>query len=141
MLCWLKALDGERAHICMVATGRHSSAWRLRFTTRATLVSIVNPAQIRDFARTKLGRNKTDKVDAALIREYVELFKPGTVGSAIAGHAATMRAAKRARRPHREPDGVYEPHRMLRIMVSEAVSPGGRKPPRPEPPYISWLTR
>jgi transposase len=41
------------------------------------VVSIVNPAQIRDFARTKLGRNKTDKVDAALIREYVGLFNPG----------------------------------------------------------------
>jgi transposase len=40
------------------------------------VVSVVNPAQIRDFARTKLGRNKTDKVDAALIREYTELFSP-----------------------------------------------------------------
>ena len=40
------------------------------------VVSVVDPAQIRDFARTKLGRNKTDKVDAALIREYAELFKP-----------------------------------------------------------------
>jgi transposase len=39
-------------------------------------VSIVNPAQIRDFARTKLGRNKTDQVDAVHIREYAELFKP-----------------------------------------------------------------
>src|SRR6202047_3446562 len=40
------------------------------------VVSVVNPAQIRDFARTKLGRNKTDKIDAALIREHGELFKP-----------------------------------------------------------------
>ncbi len=40
------------------------------------VVSIVNPAQIRDFARTKLGRNKTDQVDAVHIREYAELFKP-----------------------------------------------------------------
>jgi transposase len=39
-------------------------------------VSIVNPAQIRDFTRTKLGRNKTDQVDAAHIREYGQLFKP-----------------------------------------------------------------
>ena len=31
---------------------------------------------IRDFARTKLGRNKTDAVDASHIREYCELFKP-----------------------------------------------------------------
>jgi hypothetical protein len=40
------------------------------------VVSIVNPAQILDFARTKLGRNKTDGVDASHIREYCELFKP-----------------------------------------------------------------
>jgi transposase len=40
------------------------------------VVSIVNSAQIRDFARTKLGRNKTDGVDASHIREYCELFKP-----------------------------------------------------------------
>ena len=40
------------------------------------IVSIVNPAQIRDFARTKLGRNKTDGVDAGHIREYAEIFKP-----------------------------------------------------------------
>src|SRR5882724_9802122 len=37
---------------------------------------IINPAQIRDFVRTKLGRNKTDGVDASHIREYCELFKP-----------------------------------------------------------------
>jgi transposase len=35
------------------------------------------PRTIRDFARTKLGRNKTDKIDAVLIREYAGLFKPG----------------------------------------------------------------
>src|SRR5947208_3456031 len=40
------------------------------------VVSIINPAQIRDFVRTKLGRNKTDRVDASHIREYCELFKP-----------------------------------------------------------------
>lgn len=40
------------------------------------IVSIVNPAQIRDFARTRLGRNKTDQVDAVFIRQYAELFAP-----------------------------------------------------------------
>ena len=76
MLVWLKAMDGEQAHICMEATGRHSLGLALALHDAGHVVSIVNPAQIRDFARTKLGRNKTDKVDAALIREYVELFEP-----------------------------------------------------------------
>jgi len=40
------------------------------------VVSIVNPAQIRDFVRTRLGRNKTDKVDCLHIRDYAALFSP-----------------------------------------------------------------
>jgi len=61
----------------MEATGRHSLGLVLALHDADHVVSIVNPAQIRDFARTKLGRNKTDKADALLIREYAELFKPG----------------------------------------------------------------
>jgi transposase len=77
VLSWLKALSSKQAHICMEATGRHSLGVALALHDAGHVVSVVNPAQIRDFARTKLGRNKTDKVDAALIREYAELFKPG----------------------------------------------------------------
>ena len=76
MLAWLKDSGGSHVHVCMEATGRHSLGLALALHDAGHVVSVVNPAQIRDFARTKLGRNKTDKVDAALIREYVELFKP-----------------------------------------------------------------
>jgi transposase len=76
MLAWFKAMGGKQAHVCMEATGRHSLGVALALHDAGHVVSVVNPAQIRDFARTKLGRNKTDKVDAALIREYAELFKP-----------------------------------------------------------------
>lgn len=77
VLSWLKAMGSKQAHVCVEATGRHSLGVALALHDAGHVVSVVNPAQIRDFARTKLGRNKTDKVDAALIREYVELFKPG----------------------------------------------------------------
>ena len=77
MLTWFKAMGGRKAHVCMEATGRHSLGVALALHDAAHVVSVVNPAQIRDFARTRLGRNKTDKVDAHLIREYAELFKPG----------------------------------------------------------------
>src|SRR3954470_23961301 len=76
VLSWLKAMGSKQAHVCMEATGRHSLGVALALHDADHVVSVVNPAQIRDFARTKLGRNKTDKVDAALIREYAELFKP-----------------------------------------------------------------
>jgi transposase len=77
MLAWLKAMGSKRAHVCMEATGRHSLGPALALHDAGHVVSVVNPAQIREFGRTTLGRNKTDKVDAALIREYAELFKPG----------------------------------------------------------------
>ena len=77
VLSWLRAMGSKQAHICMEATGRHSLGVALALHDAGHVVSVVNPAQIRDFARTKLGRNKTDKVDAALIREYAGLFKPG----------------------------------------------------------------
>jgi transposase len=76
MLSWLKAMGSKQAHICMEATGRHSLGVALALHDAGHIVSIINPAQIRDFARTKLGRNKTDKVDAALIRKYAALFNP-----------------------------------------------------------------
>ncbi|HKM71661.1 MAG TPA: IS110 family transposase [Stellaceae bacterium] len=76
LLAWLKAMGSKQAHVCMEATGRYSLGVALALHDAGHVVSVVNPAQIRDFARTKLGRNKTDKVDATLIREYAELFKP-----------------------------------------------------------------
>ena len=41
-------------------------------------VSVVNPAQIKHFGRVKLGRNKTDRADAALICDYWRLFEPAS---------------------------------------------------------------
>jgi transposase len=66
----------RRVHACLESTGRYSLGIARALYEAGHVISIVNPAQIRDFARTKLGRNKTDGVDASHIREYCELFKP-----------------------------------------------------------------
>jgi transposase len=76
LLEWLIAQKIRRAHACLESTGRYSLGVACALYEAGHVVSIVNPAQIRDFARTKLGRNKTDEVDALYIREYCELFKP-----------------------------------------------------------------
>jgi transposase len=60
----------------MEATGRHSLGVALALHDAGHVISVVNPARIRDFARTKLGRNETDKVDAVLIRDDAALFNP-----------------------------------------------------------------
>ena len=77
LIAWLGEHKIGQVHACLEATGRHGLGIALALHEAGHVVSIVNPAQIRDFARTKLGRNKTDQVDAANIREYAELFKPG----------------------------------------------------------------
>jgi transposase len=76
LLDWLITQKIRRVHACLESTGRHSLGIACVLYEVGHVVSIVNPAQIRDFARTKLGRNKTDAVDASHIREYCELFKP-----------------------------------------------------------------
>jgi transposase len=68
-------------HACLEATGRYSLGAALALheaghVVSVVIVSVVNPAQIRDFARTKLGRNKTDGVDGAHIRDFCALFTP-----------------------------------------------------------------
>ena len=76
LLGWLIGQKIRRVHACLESTGRYSLGIACKLNEAGHVVSIVNPAQIRDFARTKLGRNKTDAVDASHIREYCELFKP-----------------------------------------------------------------
>ena len=76
LLDWLVTQKIQRVHACLESTGRFSLGIACALHEGGHVVSIVNPAQIRDFARTKLGRNKTDGVDASHIREYCELFKP-----------------------------------------------------------------
>src|ERR1022692_4457490 len=76
LLDWLITQRVRRVHACLESTGRYSLGIAGALNEAGHVVSLVNPAQIGDFARTKLGRNKTDGVDASHIREYCELFKP-----------------------------------------------------------------
>jgi len=76
LIGWLAHRKLGQVHACLESTGRYSLGVALALHEAGHVVSIVNPAQIRDFARTKLGRNKSDTVDAGHIREYGALFRP-----------------------------------------------------------------
>src|SRR4051794_8376809 len=106
LIAWLAK---EVRQACLEATGRHSLGIALALHEAGHVVSIVNPAQIRDFARTKLGRNKTDPVDAAHTRDYPELFKPRPWAPTLAGSAAIVRTPDDPGRHGRQPDGMDEP--------------------------------
>jgi len=73
---WLRDLGIEVVHACLEATGLYSEGIALALHEAGHRVSVVNPAQVKHFARTRLGRNKTDRLDAALIRDYCRLFEP-----------------------------------------------------------------
>ena len=76
LIGWLKHRKLGQVHACMEATGRYSLDVALALHEADHMVSSVIPAQIRDFVRTKLGRNKSDRVDCAHIRDYAAMFAP-----------------------------------------------------------------
>ena len=78
LLRWLKDLGIDQVHVCLEATGRYGDGLALHLHDAGHRVSVVNPAQIKHFGRVKLGRNKTDRADAALICDYCRLFEPAT---------------------------------------------------------------
>ena len=56
LIGWLAHRKLAQVHACLEATGRYSLGVALALHAAGHVVSIVNPAQIRDFARTRLGR-------------------------------------------------------------------------------------
>jgi transposase len=60
------------AHYVMEATGIYHARLALRLHASGRNVTVVNPLVIKRFAQMQLSRVKSDKADAALIRQYGE---------------------------------------------------------------------
>lgn len=73
---WLK--NKASAWVCMEATGHYSELIADYLVKQNIRVSIINPLQIKSFARSKLTRNKTDQLDAKIIAEYAAKMQPRT---------------------------------------------------------------
>lgn len=73
---WLSKQGATTVHACQEATGNYGEALALNLHNAGHIVSIVNPARIKAFGQAELQRNKTDRVDAALIARFCELHKP-----------------------------------------------------------------
>lgn len=72
----LKFLKNEtpKAEVYLEATGRYGEEVTDFLSNKGLEVKVINPVQIRNFARAKLSRHKTDKVDARIIAEYGATF-------------------------------------------------------------------
>jgi transposase len=76
---WIKKQSKkyEKIHYCMEATGIYSEDVSEYLQEKEnSIVSIVNPAQIKAFANSLLLRTKTDKVDAKMIANYAAKYNP-----------------------------------------------------------------
>lgn len=68
---WLKKRGVVReTWVCLEATGRYGEGVSAYLHERGYRLSVVNPARIKGYATSRLSRNKTDQVDAALIADF-----------------------------------------------------------------------
>lgn len=68
---WLKQQrKGAEVQVCLEATGRYGEGVTAFLYEQGYPVSVVNPARIKGYATSRMSRNKTDRVDAALIADF-----------------------------------------------------------------------
>lgn len=72
---WIKGFNCGKVKICLEATGSYGDLLVDYCYNHGIIVGVINPLQIKSFARTKLSRHKTDKVDASIIAEYGSKFE------------------------------------------------------------------
>jgi len=74
LLTWLMQFGPSL--VCLEATGGYERALCEAFHRQRLPVSVVNPRQVRDFARAQGELAKTDTIDAATIARFAATFHP-----------------------------------------------------------------
>ncbi len=78
LLAWVakQNIPPEELHVVMDATGVYHEQAALALADAGVIVSIANPAQVKDFGRGLAVRTKTDGVDSFVLARYGALLKP-----------------------------------------------------------------
>jgi len=78
LLTWVarQKVSLEDLHVVMEATGVYHEQAAIALADANVVVSIVNPAQVKDFGRGLAVRTKTDGVDSFVLARYGALLKP-----------------------------------------------------------------
>jgi transposase len=74
LVAWLEQLEPRL--ICLEATGGYERVLCEALHRQRLAVSVVNPRQIRDFARAQGELAKTDAIDARVIARFAATFEP-----------------------------------------------------------------
>lgn len=81
LLRWLtrhRPVPDATLHACMEATGNYGLDLAEVLHEQGIRVSIVNPLRVKAHGQSELARNKTDKLDAALIARFCRVHQPTT---------------------------------------------------------------
>lgn len=73
---WLQMLGVDQVHACLESTGSYGDLLCEWLYDAGHVVSVLNPAQVKDFAKSLLTRNKTDTVDAAVLARLGAALAP-----------------------------------------------------------------
>lgn len=78
LLVWVakQQVSPNELHVVMEGTGVYHEQAALALADAGVTVSIVNPAQVKDFGRGLAVRTKTDGVDSFVLARYGSLVKP-----------------------------------------------------------------
>jgi transposase len=73
---WLSQHGVTQLHACMEATNIYWEALATYLYAQGYTVSVVNPARIKGYAMVTMQRNKTDKLDSAVIAAFCATHHP-----------------------------------------------------------------
>jgi transposase len=77
LIRWLQKRCGQRqVHACLEATGMYAFPVAEALHAAGQCVSMINPARISAYAKSLLARNKTDRLDAAIIADFCRTQSP-----------------------------------------------------------------
>ena len=76
LLDWLQGQGTSRVQACLEATGTYGELVATMLFDAGHQVSVLNPAIIHHYAKSRLARAKTDPVDADIIADYAAKEQP-----------------------------------------------------------------
>jgi transposase len=76
LVAWLSNQEALAVQVCLEATGVYWEDIAQCLAAQGFTVSVVNPAQIKAYAASRVTRTKTDAVDARLIAEFCAERQP-----------------------------------------------------------------
>lgn len=129
LLAWVakQNISTAELHVVMEATGVYHEQAALALADAGVTVSIINPAQVKDFGRGLAVRTKTDGVDSFVLARYGALLKPAawmppapearTLQALLARREAIAQDLRRERNRQEKADATDTPERIQKSLA------------------------